>query len=241
MRTKNTKLGHLSYERSATATLEFARQTGQKLIEAKSLVPHGDWSKWVEQKLPFGIDTAERYMRIRQGYSKLKSAPVPILTIKGALEYLAKPRDKAEQTEAEAHAPATGEDRTKSKGQTSDAADGAQDECEGDTDKVDTAADYTAALKQHKLYCRRLRPFAKDGHLTPNAKPVQAQVDAVIDGIAKEVVAILRRHGRKLCSEAVKANGYNGELVAMVLALRLKERLDPEALFAPEKPPNTAE
>lgn len=41
---------------------------GQKFIEAKKLVPHGEWGKWLEEKVGFSQRTANNFMRIANEY-----------------------------------------------------------------------------------------------------------------------------------------------------------------------------
>ena len=39
-------------------------QIGQKLIDAKRLVPHGEWSVWLSEKVGFSQRTANNLMRV---------------------------------------------------------------------------------------------------------------------------------------------------------------------------------
>lgn len=41
---------------------------GQKFIEAKKLVPHGEWGNWLEDKVGFSQRTANQFMRIAKEY-----------------------------------------------------------------------------------------------------------------------------------------------------------------------------
>lgn len=45
------------------SSLEKAIEVGELLEEQKATVAHGEWSSWVEEKLPFDIRTAQRYMK----------------------------------------------------------------------------------------------------------------------------------------------------------------------------------
>lgn len=47
---------------------------GQKFIEAKKLVPHGGWGKWLEDKVGFSQRTANQFMRIAQEYGSNSQA-----------------------------------------------------------------------------------------------------------------------------------------------------------------------
>lgn len=41
---------------------------GQKFIEAKKLIPHGEWGNWLENKVGFSQRTANQFMRIAKEY-----------------------------------------------------------------------------------------------------------------------------------------------------------------------------
>lgn len=47
---------------------------GQKFIEAKKLVPHGGWGRWLEDKVGFSQRTANQFMRIAQEYGSNSQA-----------------------------------------------------------------------------------------------------------------------------------------------------------------------
>lgn len=55
-------------ERHIKDALELATQgafrIGSLLLQSKSLLEHGEWTEWVDQKLPFGIRSAQMYMAI---------------------------------------------------------------------------------------------------------------------------------------------------------------------------------
>lgn len=43
-------------------------EIGGKLVEVKSLVPHGEWGKWLEQNVEYSQSTADYLMRLYQEY-----------------------------------------------------------------------------------------------------------------------------------------------------------------------------
>lgn len=47
---------------------------GQKFIEAKKLVPHGEWGNWLESKVGFSQRTANNFMRIAREYASNSQA-----------------------------------------------------------------------------------------------------------------------------------------------------------------------
>jgi Protein of unknown function (DUF3102) len=55
-----------SYQSSVEAIIE----TGHLLIEAQDNLDHGEWTPMVEKDLPFGLDTAEKLMKIARHFSK---------------------------------------------------------------------------------------------------------------------------------------------------------------------------
>lgn len=44
-------------------------EIGQRLIEAKSRLPHGEWLPWLSEKVDFSETTAQRFMKVARGYS----------------------------------------------------------------------------------------------------------------------------------------------------------------------------
>ena len=43
---------------------------GQRLLEAKELLPHGEWLPWLEQKVDFSERTAQKFMALAKGYAE---------------------------------------------------------------------------------------------------------------------------------------------------------------------------
>lgn len=48
--------------------LSYAIQIGQRLKEAKAMLPHGEWGRWLETEVPFKPSTAQNFMRIFEEY-----------------------------------------------------------------------------------------------------------------------------------------------------------------------------
>lgn len=72
-----------------------AIKAGQLLIEAKSLVRHGDWLPWLEHHFPGSARTASNYMRLARNSADVADLP----TVRDAIAALASPRP-AERTPA---------------------------------------------------------------------------------------------------------------------------------------------
>ncbi len=68
---KNEKLERIENEiiTLKNQTAENMILMGQKFIEAKDLVSHGEWGKWLENKIGFSQRTANQLMRIAKEYS----------------------------------------------------------------------------------------------------------------------------------------------------------------------------
>ncbi len=70
--------------------LEQALSIGEKLIEAKSQVAHGEWGPWLAKYVTFSDRTARGYMRVVRELPK--TATVADLSLRDALKSLAAPR-----------------------------------------------------------------------------------------------------------------------------------------------------
>jgi hypothetical protein len=51
-------------EAGNAAGMEHYRRAGEKLIEAKSQIEHGEWAGWVQSHFSVGISQARIYMRL---------------------------------------------------------------------------------------------------------------------------------------------------------------------------------
>jgi hypothetical protein len=77
-----------SAEQAATAAVE----AGNKLIEAKELIPHGGWAQWLADNVPAMSErTARRYMQTAR--SSLQIGHVAEMGIRAAAESLARQRN----------------------------------------------------------------------------------------------------------------------------------------------------
>ena len=54
-------------------------------------------------------------------------------------------------------------------------------------------------------------------------------------------MVLLRKHGTRACTPAIRKTGADAALLAMALAKELRKRLDPLRLFEPRKQKRTAE
>ena len=45
-------------------------EIGRRLIQAKDLLPHGQWASWLAEKVEFSEKTAQNFMRVAREYAK---------------------------------------------------------------------------------------------------------------------------------------------------------------------------
>jgi hypothetical protein len=89
---KRINAAHAATTQAAHRALEHARQAGDLLIEAKAVVPHGEWLPWLETNCPDVTErTAQAYMRVARRWPELeaKAQRVADLPIRQALALLA--------------------------------------------------------------------------------------------------------------------------------------------------------
>lgn len=88
--------------------LTAAVEIGKRLVEAKELVPHGEWCDYLKEELGFAQSTANNYMRLYQEYGndqsslfEAKSQALENLPYTKALRLLAVPAEEREAFAAE--------------------------------------------------------------------------------------------------------------------------------------------
>lgn len=55
-------------EAMARTALSYAVEVGRRLVEAKEMLPHGEWGGWVKEKAGFSQSTANNMMRLYEEY-----------------------------------------------------------------------------------------------------------------------------------------------------------------------------
>jgi hypothetical protein len=88
---------HQGAAKAIVTSLSEAMRAGERLLEAKALVRHGEWRTWVAGNLPFSERTASRYMRLTRHRDLLEVRHVADLTIAAAGEMLAEARPDVEE------------------------------------------------------------------------------------------------------------------------------------------------
>lgn len=72
-----------------------AFEIGQRLVEAKELLPHGEWGKWLSERVQFSHRTANRFMQVYTEFSN--SSALTNLTFNQLTELLALPPEEREE------------------------------------------------------------------------------------------------------------------------------------------------
>lgn len=87
---------HEMATRCAIDALGHARAAGEKLIEAKGNLKHGEWLPWLEANFPATEQTARNYMRVATRWAELESNGKRVfdLPLRDALKLLAGPREE---------------------------------------------------------------------------------------------------------------------------------------------------
>lgn len=92
-------------------TVAFAVEIGRRLVEAKALLPHGEWGDWLREQVDFSQRTANNFMRVFEEYGDQQitlfgavsnSQTFANLSVSKALSLLALPEDEREEF-AETH------------------------------------------------------------------------------------------------------------------------------------------
>lgn len=74
---------------------------GQRLIEAKAMLPHGEWLPWLEERVEFSERTARNFMRLAREWTNRQA--LADLGAAKALTLLALPPEERETFMAESH------------------------------------------------------------------------------------------------------------------------------------------
>jgi hypothetical protein len=82
---------HLQFEHSLRRGLQHALNAGRLLLQAKSMLPHGQWLGWLAENCPFSERTAQRYVRAVERLPELerKASSMTGLGIVDAMRLLA--------------------------------------------------------------------------------------------------------------------------------------------------------
>ncbi|MGN0181440.1 MAG: DUF3102 domain-containing protein [Candidatus Ornithomonoglobus sp.] len=85
--------------------LVYAVEIGRRLVEAKEILPHGEWGEWLKNEVEFSQSTANKHMKIFEAYgsrqislfgAELNSETFTNLSYSQALKLLAVPEEERE-------------------------------------------------------------------------------------------------------------------------------------------------
>ncbi|MGN0164370.1 MAG: DUF3102 domain-containing protein [Candidatus Ornithomonoglobus sp.] len=85
--------------------LIYAVEIGRRLVEAKEILPHGEWGEWLKNEVEFSQSTANKHMKIFEAYgsrqislfgAELNSETFTNLSYSQALKLLAVPEEERE-------------------------------------------------------------------------------------------------------------------------------------------------
>lgn len=79
--------------------MECAAECGRLLIEAKEIVGHGEWGKWVDANTEVGWRQSQKYMRLARNWEEIeaKSESDSHLGIEAALRLLREPPEEVQK------------------------------------------------------------------------------------------------------------------------------------------------
>lgn len=83
---------------TANRAVQYAREAGELLLQAKATIAHGAWGEWLKENCDLSERTAQGYMRLARELPKLDAAKaqrVADLPLRQALKELSKPVSKA--------------------------------------------------------------------------------------------------------------------------------------------------
>lgn len=89
-------------QQARIVVMSYAVEIGRRLCEAKAVVPHGEWTSWLEEKVQFSQSTAQNYMKMYERFGSEqvslfdngKSETIMNLPYTKALKLLAVPEEE---------------------------------------------------------------------------------------------------------------------------------------------------
>lgn len=92
-------------QQARIVVMSYAVEIGRRLCEAKAVVPHGEWTSWLEEKVQFSQSTAQNYMKMHERFGSEqmslfdngKSETIMNLPYTKALKLLAVPEEEMDE------------------------------------------------------------------------------------------------------------------------------------------------
>jgi hypothetical protein len=90
---------HHAVESAAQTAFAHALRAGELLLQAKRVVGHGGWGRWLAENFEGSERTAQLYMRVHERQAELPGDPqrVADLSLREAARLLAKPKSEMER------------------------------------------------------------------------------------------------------------------------------------------------
>lgn len=82
---------HADAQEAATTAIQRAIDAGHALVEAKSLVKHGEWLPWMKEQ-GLSVRMSQHYMRLARKYPDPKCETVSHLNVANAIHAASEPR-----------------------------------------------------------------------------------------------------------------------------------------------------
>ena len=137
------------YQSALESELSYAVKLGRKLTEAKKLLEHGEWGRWIKENLPFSQDKASMMMKIYENYGAsqeslfgdINSETFRNLGVSQAFALLSVPEEEREEYVKENKADEMSVRELKKAIAERDAAKAEQEKAEAERDAMKTRAD----------------------------------------------------------------------------------------------------
>jgi chromosome segregation ATPase len=84
-------------EHTRNMILHGSIEIGRRLVEAKEMLPHGEWGKWLEKSVDYSQRTADNLMQIYKEYGNSNSQSIANLPYTKAVALLGIPAEEREQ------------------------------------------------------------------------------------------------------------------------------------------------
>lgn len=92
-------------QQARIVVMSYAVEIGRRLCEAKAVVPHGEWTSWLEEKVQFSQSTAQNYMKMYERFgseqvslfNEGKTETIMNLPYTKALKLLAVPEEEMDE------------------------------------------------------------------------------------------------------------------------------------------------
>lgn len=176
---------HRECLRAGNETIQHAVQAGELLLQVKSLVPHGQFEKWVKQYCDFSYDVANGYMTLQRKLAALpKVERAPLLNSASSITSLQKMLNpKKNDKSSPKRSPTSG---FSTSAETAEKPAATEPETEPETE-VEPEPEDSPEVVAVRESCKRHKVAATDSQIASLAENCEADmVDAVIESVKLE-------------------------------------------------------